>query len=139
ELVEFLFLPGFTMKGTVTDISGRGVGLDAVKEMVAGLRGTLRMTTRPGQGSRVELQLPVTLSVVRTLLAEIGGEAYAFALARIVRALKLSHDQISLLEGRQHFDMGGRRIGLVTAHQVFETGAAAPASSEVPVIVLGDA
>ena len=90
ELLEFLFLPGFSMKGTVTDISGRGVGLDVVQDMVKQVRGTVRVSSQPGKGTRFQLQLPVTLSVVRTLLAEIGGEPYAFPLAHIIRTLKLS-------------------------------------------------
>jgi two-component system sensor histidine kinase and response regulator WspE len=90
ELMEFLFLPGFTMKGTVTDVSGRGVGLDAVQDMVKQVRGTVRVTSQPGKGTQFLLQLPVTLSVVRTLLAEIAGEPYAFPLAYIVRAVKIS-------------------------------------------------
>ena len=122
ELLEFLFLPGFSMKDTVTDISGRGVGLDVVQDMVKQVRGTVRVSSQPGRGTRFQLQLPVTLSVVRTLLVEVGGEPYAFPLAHIVRTLKLSTQQIELLEGRQHFDFDGRRIGLVTAQQVLETG-----------------
>ena len=83
ELLEFLFLPGFSMKGTVTEISGRGVGLDVVQDMVKQVRGTVRVSSQPGKGTRFQLQLPVTLSVVRTLLAEVGGEPYAFPLAHI--------------------------------------------------------
>ena len=138
ELLEFLFLPGFSMKGVVTDVSGRGVGLDAVHDMVKQVRGTVRVSSQPGQGTRFQLQLPVTLSVVRTLLVAIAGEAYAFPLAYIVRTLKLSTDRIELLEGRQHFDFEGRRIGLVTARQVFGLGAAAPTADDLPVIVVGD-
>ena len=102
----------------MTDISGRGVGLDVVQDMVKQVRGTVRVSSQPGKGTRFQLQLPVTLSVVRTLLVEIGGEPYAFPLAHIVRTLKLPQDKIELLEGRQHFDFDGRQVGLVTAHQV---------------------
>jgi two-component system, chemotaxis family, sensor histidine kinase and response regulator WspE len=138
ELLEFLFLPGFTTKTTVTDVSGRGVGLDAVHDMVRQVRGTVRVTTRPGKGTRFQLQLPMTLSVVRTLLVDIAGEPYAFPLAYIVRTLKLSRDQIELLEGRQHFEFEGRRIGLVTARQVFAADAPPIAADEIAVIVVGD-
>jgi two-component system sensor histidine kinase and response regulator WspE len=139
ELLEFLFLPGFSMKGVVTDISGRGVGLDVVRDMVRQVRGTVRVSSQAGKGTQFHLQLPVTLSVVRTLLADISGEPYAFPLAHIVRALKLPKARIRLLEGRQHFDMDGRSIGLVTAHQVLETGELTPGGDELSVVVVGDA
>jgi two-component system sensor histidine kinase and response regulator WspE len=138
ELLEFLFLPGFSMKGTVTDISGRGVGLDVVQEMVKRVRGTVRASSQVGSGTTFVLQLPVTLSVVRTLLAEVGGEPYAFPLGSILRTLKVPKEQIALLEGRQHFDFDGRRIGLVAAQQLFGAGESAPTGETLAVIVLGD-
>jgi two-component system sensor histidine kinase and response regulator WspE len=138
ELLEFLFLPGFTMKTTVTDVSGRGVGLDAVRDMVRQVGGTVHVSSETGKGTRFQLQLPVTVSVVRTLLVEIAGEPYAFPLAYIVRTLKLSKSRIERLEGRQHFDFEGRQIGLVMARQVFAAGAPPAAADELSVIVLGD-
>jgi two-component system, chemotaxis family, sensor histidine kinase and response regulator WspE len=137
ELLEFLFLPGFSMKDTVTDISGRGVGLDVVRNMVRDVRGVIRVTAPPGQGARFLLQLPLTLSVVRALLVEIGGEPYAFPLAHIVRTLKLPNDSIEMLEGRQHFTLDGRSIGLVAAQQVL--GGEARPAGELAVIVIGSA
>ena len=138
ELLEFLFLPGFSMKGVVTDVSGRGVGLDVVQDMVKEVRGTVRVSSQLGKGTRFQLQLPVTLSVVRTLLVDIAGEPYAFPLANIVRTFKLSKNAIQVLEGRQHFEFDGNYIGLVTARQVFGADPAAAAGDELPVIVVGD-
>lgn len=138
ELLEFLFLPGFSTKGTVTDISGRGVGLDVVRDMVKRLRGTVRVSSQVGQGTRFILQLPVTLSVVRTLLADVGGEPYAFPLGSILRTLKIPKEAIELLEGRQHFDFDGQRVGLLPAHQVLGVGDPAPMGETLAVIVLGD-
>jgi two-component system sensor histidine kinase and response regulator WspE len=137
ELLEFLFLPGFTLKDAVTEISGRGVGLDAVQDMLKQVRGTIRVSTVPGAGTRFHLQLPLTLSVVRALLADIGGEPYAFPLAHVVRAVKAPRAEIKILEGRQHFDFDGRQVGLVSAHQVLGLGAQ-PIGDEVLIIVLGD-
>jgi two-component system, chemotaxis family, sensor histidine kinase and response regulator WspE len=137
ELLEFLFLPGFTMKEEVTELSGRGVGLDVVQTMVKQVRGTIRIFSEPGKGTRFQLQLPLTLSVVRALLVEIGGEPYAFPLAHIVRTLKLPEGQIETLEGRQHFNLNGQSIGLVSAQQVFG-GGASEANGDLPVILLGD-
>jgi two-component system sensor histidine kinase and response regulator WspE len=138
EIFEFLFLPGFTMKTTVTEVSGRGVGLDVVRDMVKQVRGIVRVSSQPGKGTEFLLELPVTLSVVRGLLAEIDGEPYAFPLASIVRTLKLPGATIAQLEGRQHFEFEGRRVGLVAAHQVLGLGEPAPSGDEVAVIVLGD-
>ena len=138
ELLEFLFLPGFSTKGAVTDISGRGVGLDVVRDMVKRLRGTVRVSSQVGQGTRFLLQLPVTLSVVRTLLADVGGEPYAFPLGSILRTLRIPREAIELLEGRQHFDFDGQRIGLLSASQVLGVGDPAPTGDTLAVIVLGD-
>ncbi len=131
ELMDFLFLPGFTMKEEVTEISGRGVGLDVVRAMVKEVRGTIHIAPQPGAGARFQLQLPLTLSVLRTLLVEVAGEPYAFPLAHIQRALKLPRGKIESLEGRQHFALDGQRIGLVTAHQVLDCGEAGAARRSI--------
>jgi len=138
ELLQFLFLPGFTMKDTVTEISGRGVGLDVVQNMVKSVRGSVRLATQPGRGMRFQLQLPLTLSVIRTLLVDIGGEPYAIPLALIAHTLKLSRDKVEALEGRHHFALGGQQIGLLTAHQVLECGPPRSADNGLSVVVLGD-
>jgi two-component system sensor histidine kinase and response regulator WspE len=138
ELLEFLFLPGFSTKDAVTQISGRGVGLDVVQDMIKQVRGTVRVSAQRGGGTRFQLQLPLTLSVVRTLLVDIGGEPYAFPLAHIVRTLKLPRAQIQQLEGRQHFVLGGRSVGLVSAQQVLGGGAEHAAGEELCVVVLGE-
>ncbi|MGD0259444.1 MAG: hybrid sensor histidine kinase/response regulator [Verrucomicrobiota bacterium] len=138
ELLEFLFLPGFTLKETVTEISGRGVGLDVVQNMVRSVRGNLRVSTQPGRGLRVQLQLPLTLSVLRALLVEVAGEPYAFPLTQINRALKLQPKSIETLESRHHFHFDGQQVGLLAAHQIFDCGDPKPPGSDLPVIVLGD-
>ena len=120
ELLEFLFLPGFSTAEKVTEFSGRGVGLDIVKSMAQEVGGTVRVSTQMGKGTMFHFQLPLTLSVIRTLLVEIGGEAYAFPLARIDKIATITQDQISVVEGRQYFSMDGKNIGLVTAAQVLE-------------------
>jgi two-component system sensor histidine kinase and response regulator WspE len=139
ELLEFLFLPGFSMKGAVTDISGRGVGLDVVQNVLKQIRGTVRIVTHRGQGTRFQLELPLTLSVARTLLVEVGAEAYAVPLAYIRRALKLAQGDIQFLEGRAHFNLDGRSIGLITAHQLLGVAPPEATADLLAVIVLGDA
>ena len=138
ELLEFLFLPAFTLKDTVSDISGRGVGLDAVRDMVAQVRGTVRVTTVPGRGTQFRLQLPVTLSVLRALLVEIGGEPYAFPLSSVTRALLLAPDRVVRLEGREHFELDGRRVTVASGHQVLGVAEPAGLPPHRAVVVVGD-
>lgn len=138
EVLQFLFLPGFTLKENVTELSGRGVGLDVVQNMVKSVRGTIRIVNQPGHGLRFQLQLPLTLSVLRALLVEIAGEPYAFPLTQITRTLKLPRARIESLEGRPHFRLGEQQIGLLTAHQVLDCGPAQLPPQDLPVVVLGE-
>ncbi|GAB4071537.1 hybrid sensor histidine kinase/response regulator [Ancylobacter sonchi] len=138
ELLEFLFLPGFSMKPTVSDVSGRGVGLDAVQATVKEMRGRVVISTRLGEGTRFLFELPLTLSVIRTLLVEVDGEPYALPLAGITRTLKLERTAIETLEGRPHFRFGDRPVGLVTAHELLERGAARADEAELAVVVIGE-
>ncbi|MGP8438908.1 hybrid sensor histidine kinase/response regulator [Paraburkholderia fungorum] len=138
ELLEFLFLPGFSLRDQVTEVSGRGVGLDAVYDVVKRVRGTVRITHEPGLGTRVQLQLPLTLSVIRSLLVEVAGEPYAVPLAHVNRTLHVSRTEIELLEGHQHIAFDGRRIGVVTAHQILDTAPPANEAEPVSLIVIGD-
>jgi two-component system, chemotaxis family, sensor histidine kinase and response regulator WspE len=138
ELLEFLFLPGFSLRDQVTEVSGRGVGLDAVHDVVKRVRGTVRITHEPGIGTRVQLQLPLTLSVIRSLLVEVAGEPYAMPLAHVNRTLHVCRAEIELLEGHQHIAFDGRRIGVVTAHQILDTPPPANEADTVNLIVIGD-
>jgi two-component system sensor histidine kinase and response regulator WspE len=138
ELLEFLLLPGFSLRDQVTEVSGRGVGLDAVHDVVKRVRGTVRITHEPGFGTRVQLQLPLTLSVIRSLLVEVAGEPYAVPLAHVNRTLQVRRAQIDLLEGHQHIAFDGRRIGVVTAHQILGTAPPAGEADTVSMIVIGD-
>ncbi|EJN03558.1 hybrid sensor histidine kinase/response regulator [Herbaspirillum sp. YR522] len=138
ELLEFLLLPSFTLRDTVTDISGRGVGLDVVADMLKQVRGTLRIHTQAGTGTRFVLKLPLTLSVIRSLLVDIGGEPYAFPLAYVNRTLRLAPGQLQTLEGYQHFTHDARQVGLVSAHQVLQKGQWRASDDSVCVVVIGD-
>lgn len=138
ELLDFLYLPGFTTCSTVTEISGRGVGLDVVHSTIHEMRGQIRTTTDPGKGMRIQLLLPLTLSVIRSLLVKIAGQSYAFPLARIDSITTLAPDQIKPLEGKQFFTHNDRHIGLIEASQVLEVSGSNNTHDEFPVIVLGD-
>ena len=137
ELLEFLFLPGFSMRDAVTDVSGRGVGLDAVQDVVRQVRGSVRVTQDVHAGTRFTLQLPLTLSVIRSLIVEVAGEPYGLPLAHVARTLVLPASAIDTLEGQQHFSFDGKRVGLVTAHQILQTAAFEAASDALNVVVIG--
>ncbi|MGS1108096.1 response regulator [Achromobacter anxifer] len=138
ELLEFLFLSGFSTRGEVTEISGRGVGLDVVQTMVRQLRGAVRIQQQTGQGTRFMLEMPLSLSVVRSLLVEVQEEIYAFPLAYVNHALQVRAEDIEQLEGHQHFRFMDRQIGLVSARQILRAGGAAPAAETVCVVLVGD-
>ncbi|MBK3465296.1 hybrid sensor histidine kinase/response regulator [Pseudomonas sp. MF6776] len=136
ELLTFLFLPGFSLRDTVTEVSGRGVGLDAVQHMVRQLRGAVELEQTAGEGSRFHLEVPLTLSVVRSLVVEVGEEAYAFPLAHIERMCDLERDDIVQVEGRQHFWHEGRHVGLVAASQLLNRPASQNSSETLKVVVI---
>ncbi len=138
ELMEFLFLPGFSTAKQVTEISGRGVGLDIAKSMAQEVGGNVRAFSVPGKGITFHFQLPLTLSVVRTLLVEISGEPYAFPLARIEQIVMVQKEELYSIENRQYFTMNNKNIGLVSAHQVLELSESTPKSDALPVVVIGE-
>ena len=113
ELMEFLFLPGFSLRAEVTEISGRGVGLDVVQSTVREARGTVRISSEPGRGTTFSLHLPISLSVMKALVFEISGEPYAIPLARAERVLRIDVSEIESVEGLQYITSDGSRIGIV--------------------------
>jgi two-component system sensor histidine kinase and response regulator WspE len=138
ELLEFLFLPGFSTKEAVTEISGRGVGLDVVQDMVRTVGGLVRVSSKVGKGTRFTLQLPITMSVIRALLVRIAGEPYAFPLNRIERIVRVPRGDVRRLEGRPHFVLDDHLVGLIDAVQVLELPEPAEAVDPMPVVVVGD-
>ncbi len=139
ELLEFLFLPGFSTAAAVTEFSGRGVGLDVVQDMVRRVGGSVHVSTRLAQGTTFHLQLPITLSVLRAVLVDIGGEPYAFPHNRIDRLLHVPRAGLDSLENRQFFTVDGRNVGLVLATQLFDLPAKPPTSEDLPVLLVSDA
>jgi two-component system sensor histidine kinase and response regulator WspE len=138
ELLEFLFLPGFSTKEKVTEISGRGVGLDVVQNMVREVGGVVRITSQPGLGTRFVLQLPITMSVIRALLVRVAGQPYAFPLNRIDRIVVVPKSSLLVLEARQHFMLDDQPVGLVEACQVFGLEPDDAPGELLPVVVASD-
>lgn len=138
ELFEFIFLPGFSTASRVTEISGRGVGLDAVRSAVEAASGMVRVMSEVGRGTTFHLQLPVTRSVMRAVVAEVAGEAYAFPLLRIDRILRVPAADIQTLGTVQYFVLEGENVSLVSTQQVLGFGSDQPSVNEMCVVVIGD-
>jgi two-component system sensor histidine kinase and response regulator WspE len=138
ELLDFLFQPGFSTAPEITHLSGRGVGLNVVQSAVHEVGGMVRAASRPGEGTRFQMELPLALSVVRTFLVEIAGEPYAFPLARIDRCLRLAESEIQTVEDRQYFLRNGRNVSLVNVHEVLEIADPPPLVAPVNVVVVSD-
>jgi two-component system sensor histidine kinase and response regulator WspE len=136
ELLEFLFLPNFSTRKSISKISGRGVGMDVVHSVVNEVRGMIRSSTKLGKGSTFELQLPLTLSVLRALLVNINGEPYGFPLVTIDHVVQLPQRQIKEVEGRQYFTFNEKRIGIVSAQQVFNTPVKSPAKEDEDLFII---
>ncbi|WP_206352172.1 hybrid sensor histidine kinase/response regulator [Tautonia rosea] len=142
ELFEFLFLPGFSTKGQVTELSGRGVGLDVVQSMVQSVGGLLQTTSTLGQGTQFHLRLPITRSVIRALLVRIDGEPYAVPLNRLDRVVVVSPDDLEELEGRPFIRVDDDQpIGLIPAALVLglsEDSAWSGVEGRSPIVVVAD-
>ncbi len=138
ELLAFLFLPGFSLSQHVTEVSGRGVGLDVVQHEIRRMRGNVRLLRSPQAGCLFHLELPLTLSVVRALVVAIGGEAYAFPLAQIERMLRLPRSAIVQLEGRQQFWLEDEHVGLLSAAQLLQCVESQGEQEDIPVVLIRD-
>lgn len=100
ELLRYIFLPGFSTSPTTTQVSGRGVGLDIVKSAVESMRGSVNISHSPGKGTTFTVSLPLTLTVIRALLVESGGQTFAFDTAAVQRIIRFSEQDIRSIEGR---------------------------------------
>jgi two-component system sensor histidine kinase and response regulator WspE len=136
ELLEFMFLPGFSTRAEVDEVSGRGVGLDVVHSVARQVGGSIRADSEPGRGTRFLLVLPITRSVIRAALVDIGGEPYAFPLTGIERLVRVETAEIAEVEGRQQFLHEGRAVGLVPAAVVLGLDPAPRRGDAVHVVLL---
>ena len=138
ELLEFLFLPGFSTASAVTEVSGRGVGLDVVHQTLRDLGGSVRIESDAGRGTTFVLSLPITLSVIRAALVRVSGETLAFPLARIERIVRLPQDALQRVEGRMQFELDGQAVGVLRASELLAlAGDATQRDGMVSLLVVG--
>ena len=135
ECYELIFRPGFSTAATVSDVSGRGVGMDVVKTRVAELGGTLQVHSRLGHGSELELAVPLTLAVLRVLMVRTGSRLLALPLGNVEEVFELDDGQDCLLDGRLVARHRGRALPLVD--MVDWAGVAPEAVRHVAVLHIG--
>ncbi|MFC5436778.1 chemotaxis protein CheA [Rhodanobacter umsongensis] len=135
DCYELIFRPGFSTAATVSDISGRGVGMDVVKTRVAELGGTLQVRSRRGHGSELELTVPLTLAVLRVLMVRVETRLLALPLGNVEEVFELADGQDRLLDGRLVAQHRGRALPL--ADLAGWVGASASAGRHVVVLHIG--
>jgi two-component system, chemotaxis family, sensor histidine kinase and response regulator WspE len=138
ELLDFLFLPAFSTKDQVSEISGRGVGLDVVHSALQEMRGKLHSTTELGNGMKIHMELPLTLSVIRSLLVRINNELYAFPLATIHNLIKVDKSEISVLEDKQYITIDDKHVGLIHTAQILGTTSTSSDDKLLSIVIVGD-
>ncbi|GAB7388238.1 chemotaxis protein CheA [Bacillaceae bacterium] len=120
QVYDLLFSSGFSTAEKVSDISGRGVGLDAVKTKIESLGGMVSIESQIGKGTKFLVQLPLTLSIISALLVEVGAEKYAIPLSSIVETSVVRKEDVLSVHGQKVIDFRGKIIPLVFIRQVFE-------------------
>jgi two-component system chemotaxis sensor kinase CheA len=134
-LLRLLGRPGYSTAEKVTDISGRGMGMDAVLSRVRVLGGSVDVQTAPGQGSTFTLRLPMTLAIVRALLARVGNERYAIPLAGIAETVEFHPDRVAALEGREAYVLRDMLVPTVRLRDKLGVKGARPAG-RVPAVIV---
>ena len=118
EILDLIFLPGFSTAEKVTDVSGRGVGMDVVKNNIKKLNGNISLHSEVGKGTKIVLYLPLTLAIIEALLVEVGGEIYAIPLDNVSETTKISKSQINEINKRKATILRGEVIALINLAEV---------------------
>jgi two-component system chemotaxis sensor kinase CheA len=138
EALLFIFHPGFSTKDSVTDISGRGVGMDVVRRNVQRVQGQLHVETVLGRGTRFVITLPLTLSTTKSLLVEVSGQTFALPIQAVERIVRIHPDEIEEIEGEPVLVTGGAPVGVVYLADVLGLAPVARPEDEpkLPVVLL---
>jgi len=120
EIIDFLFLPSFSMAKTVSDVSGRGVGLDVVKSNIEALGGDVEVITTLNEGSKFTVRLPLTLAIIQALMVEIEEEKYAIALGSIQNIEDIEVSEIKFVQAKEVIIIRGNVIPLIRLDKVLD-------------------
>jgi two-component system chemotaxis sensor kinase CheA len=119
DILDLIFLPGFTTRDTVTEISGRGVGMDVVKKNIAKLSGMIDIETEPGEGSMFTLTLPITLAIIKALIVQAGEQVFAVPLSSVLEIIQATEGQIETVETREVINIRNETVPLLRLQQTF--------------------
>ena len=137
ELLDIIMMPGFSTAGRITRTSGRGVGMDVVKQNVEKLNGTIEIETKAGEGTRIRLKIPLTLAIIRALMVRIGTEIFTIPLAAVEETLCVLDDDISLIEGVEVIHLRDKTLPLIRLSSVFNINSDSDDSGKEFVVVVG--
>lgn len=136
QCFELLFASGFSTAEVISDISGRGVGLDVVKNKIESLGGSISVDSTAGFGTIFSIQLPLTLSIMSVMLVEVQKEKYAIPLSSIIETAIIKKEEILSAHNQKVMDFRGKVVPLVFMKEIFEVPSAVEASEYVPVVVV---
>jgi two-component system chemotaxis sensor kinase CheA len=137
ELLQLIFAPGFSTAAVITNLSGRGVGMDVVKRTIEGLRGSIELTSTPGQGSVVSLRIPLTLAIIDGLLVRVGTGRYVIPLASVEECVELSVEQDVRSTGRSLITLRDQLVPFIRLRQMFATGLEPDPHQKIVVVSTG--
>ncbi len=137
DVLEFLFAPGFTTRDVASETSGRGVGMDVVKENITRLGGIIDLSTEKGRGTRFVLTIPVTLAIIRAMIVEDGAETYALPLNSAIEIMELRPDAAEDIKERGFISYNERDVPCVRLKEFFKRGGGNEAASMLYGIIVG--
>jgi two-component system chemotaxis sensor kinase CheA len=139
DIAELIFKPGFSTADVVTDVSGRGVGMDAVRQSVEALKGRVEIITNPGKGSTFTLRLPLTLAITDGILLRVGEERYVMPTANIHITLQGQKDTLFTAAGTGEMVLfKGEMIPIFRLHRLFHVSGAKESLVDGLLVVIGD-
>lgn len=137
QILELTLLPGFSTADKVTDVSGRGVGMDVVKDKVNSLGGVVSINSVYGEGSTISIRLPLTLAIIQTLVVQLGNEIYALPSSYIEQITSLNRSEIKHIREQEVFMLRGDVVPLIRLQDILDTpGAKNRELEELDVVVL---
>jgi two-component system chemotaxis sensor kinase CheA len=137
ELLQLIFAPGFSTAAAITNLSGRGVGMDVVKKTVEALRGSIDITSHNGEGSEVSLRIPLTLAIIDGLLVRVGTGSYVIPLSAVEECLELSLEEDLRSRGRSFISLRDSLVPFLRLRDLFRTGTKPDVHQKVVVISTG--